>query len=127
MDRAVRRIRIVVGQLRSIGAWLDLAQPIDLFVQRIENGAELHLGHLGEHPDVLDLRRHPRVLATEVLASRGRKGCPEIAARVAITRWCVRAATSCRARTASFLDQGIGELLGLVEKQDGLVGDGSAD
>ena len=46
---------LTVGQLGSLGGLGELTKPVDLLVEGIENGPELHLRHLGEHPDVLDV------------------------------------------------------------------------
>src|SRR6476659_11422279 len=47
------------GRLGGSG---QLIEPVDVLVECIEHGPELHLRHLGEHPDIFDVLER-RVLA----------------------------------------------------------------
>ena len=68
-SRQLRQLRSLVG----LGGLTDsgqLTEPVDMLVECIEHGLELHLRHLGEHPDILDVPER-RVLAASALSDRG--------------------------------------------------------
>ena len=52
-----------------LGELGNLTEPVDLLVERIEYGPELHLGNLGEHPDVFDVLEG-RILAAGAEGAR---------------------------------------------------------
>ncbi len=72
----------VKGGTWRLGELGNLSEPVDLLVERIEYGPELHLGNLGEHPDVFDVLEG-RILAAGALDGCGRAGTALLAAVLA--------------------------------------------
>jgi len=105
-----------------------LTKPVDLLVQGIEHGPELHLRHLGKHPDVFDLRRRPVSIMTDNIVGRchylddpSEVGLAARHDHIPMVR--PRSQQHVASGLHPFVDQGISELLSLVEQENGLVGD----
>jgi hypothetical protein len=85
-----------------------------------------HLRHLGEHPDIFDVLER-RVLAASALGDRSGTADGAVCGHLCLLHD-VALLRACRQQQVAsglhgFIDQRVGQLLGLVEHTHGLVGD----
>src|SRR6185436_11736124 len=123
-------------RLRNLAALrrLDLRQlikPVDLLVECVKHGPELHLRHLGKHPDVLDVLRRCFLavdLAVDDTLRGGRcAGDCTLGSLVGLLDDVALLGARGKQQVArgfhGLVDQGVSELLSLIEQGDGVVGD----